>query len=549
MPIRYSNPGHTIGRRSLLQLGAGLSLPRLVVAQGDARPVITIAVQRIANSSTLNGLREQSNVGERISLMISERLIDLDYRGDLAPVPALAQSWRRIDDRTIELKLRAGVKFHNGETMTAEDVAFSFGPQHMFGDTRPVVNGQTLPVAYSGLIGQSSKQLPAEISPVARRLWPALDRVEVVDKLTVRFINATPDVTLEGRFTGLGSEIVSRAGYEAAATWLDYARRPIGTGPYKVREFRPDTMLVLDAHDEYWGGRPPVRQLRLVEVPEVSSRINGLLSGEYQFACDIPPDQIASIEASAGFEVVGGTILNHRLTSFDKHHPTLRDPRVRLAMAHAIDRQAIIAGLWSGRTVVPAGLQWPFFGPMLVKSWTVPEFDLARSRELVKQAGYKGDPIPYRLLNNYYTNQVPTSQVLVEMWHQAGLNVTIEMKENWTQIRDRSAPRAVRDWSAGATFNDPVGSLVAQFGPNGAAQQAGEYENEELSRLSVALETGTDPAERKRVFARMLVIAEREDPAYTVLHQNANFTAKHKGISWRASPSFAMDFRPGNFAA
>jgi len=91
--------------------------------------------------------------------------------------------------------------------------------------------------------------------------------------------------------------------------------------------------------------------------------------------------------------------------------------------------------------------------------------------------------------------------------------------------------------------------LVAQFGPNGAAQQAGEYENEELSRLSVALETSTDLAERQRLFARMLVIAEREDPAYTVLHQNANFTAKHKRISWRASPSFAMDFRPGNFAA
>ncbi|GAC1340742.1 MAG: ABC transporter substrate-binding protein [Acetobacteraceae bacterium] len=536
-----------IARRSLIALAAGSALPRIAIGAEDTRPTISVAVQRIANSSTLDGLREQSNVGERISLMLTERLVDLDYRGTLAPIPALATGWRRIDERTLELQLRPGVKFHNGDTMTAEDVAFSFGPQHMFGDTRPVVNGQTLPVAYSGLIGQASKQLPAEIPPVARRLWPALDRIEVVDPLTVRFVNATPDLTMEGRLTAIGSEVISRRGYEEAGTWLDYARRPIGTGAYKVREYRPDRMLILDAHDEYWGGRPPVRTIRLVEVPEVSSRVNGLLSGEYQFACDIPPDQIAGIEANAGFEVLGGTILNHRLTSFDKHHPALRDPRVRLAMGHAIDREAIIAGLWAGRTRVPAGLQWDFFGPMTVQGWSVPAFDLERARGLVKAAGYKGDPIPYRLLNNYYTNQVATAQILVEMWRQAGLNVEIEMKENWTQIRDRSAPRAVRDWSAGATFNDPVGSLVSQFGPNGAAQQAAEYENEELSRLCVALESGTDMAERRRVFARLLEIAEREDPAYTVLHQNANFTAKRKDIRWKAAPSFAMDFRPGNF--
>lgn len=241
----------------------------------------------------------------------------------------------------------------------------------------------------------------------------------------------------------------SRRAVEAAPTWLDFAHHPIGTGPYKVREFRPNTMLILHAHNEYRGGRPPIRTLRLVEVPEVSARVNGLLASEYHFASDIPPDQIARIEADPAYEVLGGTILNHRLTSFDVHHPALCDPRVRLAMDHAIDRQAIIAGLWAGRTTVPPGLQWEFFGKMLVQGWTVPEFDLPRARDLIRQSGYKGDPIPYRLLNNYYTNQVDTAQVLVEMWREAGLNVAIEMKENWTQIRDASKARAERRGAAG----------------------------------------------------------------------------------------------------
>src|SRR5579863_10140524 len=220
---------------------------------------------------------------------------------------------------------------HNGDEFTAEDVVGSFSPQHMFGDTRPTSQGKTLPMSGEAIPAVFTKELPKEVPPVARRLWPALDRVVAVDKYTVRFQNATPDVTLEGRLSSRGSEIVSWRAFNEAPSWLDYARKPVGTGPYKVREFQADQVLTLEAHDEYWGGRPPIKTLRLVEVPEVSSRVNGLLAGEFQFACDLPPDQIGEVERHAGFEVVGATVPNHRITTFDMHHPQLRDPRVRLA--------------------------------------------------------------------------------------------------------------------------------------------------------------------------------------------------------------------------
>jgi len=307
-------------------------------------------------------------------------------------------------------------------------------------------------------------------------------------------------------------------------------------------------MLVLEAHDEYWGGRPPLKQIRFIEVPEVASRINGLLSGEYQFACDIPPDQIEGIEKNDAFEVQGGTILNHRLTVFDKFHPQLENPLVRRAFTHAIDRQAIVDSLWAGRTVVPAGLQWDYYGDMFVQGWNVPEYNPDLAKQLLKEAGYKGDAIPYRLLNNYYTNQTPTAQILVEMWNQVGLNVEIQMQENWQQVLEKSPGRAVRDWSNSAPFNDPVSSIVSQHGPNGQQQQVGEWTNEEANKLSVILETSTDHAKRKEAFKRMLEICEREDPAYTVLHQNATFTAKPKSLKWKAAPAFAMDFRKNNWA-
>ena len=534
-------------RRSVLAGAAGVALPRFAIAQGDARPSITIAVQKISNSNTLDPLREQSNVGTRLSAFFIERLIDLDYQGQLQPVPGLATAWRRIDDRTVELDLRRGVKMHNGDEFTAADVVTSFGASRMFGGTHPTSQGKTLPLTGSIVTTRRTKDLPAEIPPVGRRFWPALDRIDVVDKYTVRFVNATPDVTMEGRLSTTASGVINARAFEEAASWLDYARAPIGSGPYKVREYRPDISLTLDAHEDYWGGRPPIRTIRLVEVPETSARINGLLTGEYQFACDLPPDQIAAVESHAGYEVQGGTIPNIRMTAFDKNLPALNDPKVRLAMATAIDRKSIVDTLWDGRTVVPAGLQWPFYDQMFVQGWTVPEYDPAKARDLLKQTSYKGDPIPYRLLNNYYTNQVADAQILVEMWQQVGINVEIGMKENWTQIYERGPTRGIRDWSNSASFNDPVSSIVSQHGPNGEQQQYGEWTNPEMNTLSYEMETSTDRPRRHAIFARMLQICEREDPAYTVLHQNATFTGKQKAAKWKAAPSFAMDFRARNW--
>ncbi len=538
-----------LDRRTLLAGAAGLlTPPRVALAQADQRPSVTIAVQKVSNSNTLEPLREQSNVGERVFLTsMWEGLLGRDYASRLETIPMLAVENRRISDNVVEFKLRPGVKFHNGDELTAEDIVFSFGNDRMFGPNGPN-SGSTIRVGETNPTN-SGKELPVEVPAVANRSFPGFEKIEIVDRHTLRWINRTPDVTLEGRLARIGSEIGSRRGFAEAGSWLDWARKPITTGPYKVADFRPDQSLTLVAHDEYWGGRPPIRQIRFVEVPEVASRVNGLLSGEYQFACDIPPDQIAGIERNAAFEVVGGTIPNHRITVFDKNHAILRNPLVRRAFTHAIDRQAIVDSLWAGRTEIPKGLQWSFYGDMFIADWSVPAYDPAEARRLLREAGYRGEPVPYRLLNNYYTNQVGTAQILVEMWRQVGLNVQIEMKENWTQILERSPTRAVRDWSNSGLFSDPVSSLVNQHGPNGQQQQVGEYANEEFNRLSVELETSTDRARRRVAFQRMLVIAEREDPAYTVLHQNATFTAKRKDIRWKAAPAFAMDFRTQNWGA
>lgn len=533
-------------RRSILRAASAsaglLVLPRFAIGQSENRPAITVAVQKIATSNTLEPMREQSNVGQRSFYPIMETLIDIDWLGNLALKPALAVSWKRIDFTTLELTLRDGVRFHNGDLLTVEDVAFSFGPERMWSGTDVGKAGMFV----SNTAGAATKVPPPEAPAIAKAAYPGFARVEIVDRNTVRIVNKVPDVTLEGRLTRNTGVILSRNAFAEASSWLDFARRPIGTGPYRVAQYRPDQDMLLEAHDQYWGGRPPLKSIRFVEVPEVSSRVNGLLAGDFDFAFDLPPDQIQRIESSPRHHVVGGPILNIRLTALDKTHPALKSPLVRRAMSHAVDRQSIVDALWLGRTKVPKGLQWDFFDQMFLSDWDVPKFDPALARQLLKEASYNGEEIPYQLLNNYYTNQVPTSQILVEGWKQVGLNVQIEMKENWGQILAKNPRRGICDNSNSAWFNDPVAS-ISVFSPGGQQWEAGQWQNQEAADTLERLQTSTELEARRGHFRRMLTIIEREDPAYILLHQNGTFTGKRRDIAWKASGSFTVDFRAQNW--
>ncbi len=189
----------------------------------------------ITNNNTLDIWNEQSNVGERVFFPnLWEGLILRDWMGNQGPVPGLATEWKRLDDKTIELKLRQGVRFHNGDELTAEDVVFSFSDERLFAGTEPA-GGKTLYA--ESFKPQSAKELPANVPGIARRLWPALRGVEAVDKYTVRFHNATPDVTLEGRLYAFGSQIANKRAWTEAASYADWAAKPVTTGPYMVEEF------------------------------------------------------------------------------------------------------------------------------------------------------------------------------------------------------------------------------------------------------------------------------------------------------------------------
>lgn len=525
-----------LARRGLLALPACAALPRFAIAQGDTRPAITIAVQKIANTNTLEIAREASNAGTRHYGLYGEPLIGTDWTGDLSLQPGLAESWRIIDDRIAEITLRRGVRFHNGELLTADDVAFSLGAERLFGIGEPPAGNAR---------AADPRSVPAEVRASARATFPGLEPVEVLDAQRLRIRVAAPDPVLALRLSHRAGVITSRHAFREAESWLAYARRPIGTGPYRVAGFRPDSMLELEAFDDYWGGRPPLRRIRFVEVPEPAARLAGLFSGEFDFACDVNPDQIAEVERDPRLEIAGGRIQNHRLLMLDKHAPALRDPRVRQAMALAVDRQAIIDALWAGRTAIAPGLQFESFGSIFIAEHRTPGFDREAARRLLREAGYAGEPIPYRISNNYYTAQIATAQILTEMWRAVGLNVQMLMVESNAQMRLQ--PRAVNDLSNTAFFPDPVSSLPLAFAPDGSQPREGYWRNEEAFAQLAVLQSAAGPAARRAAFARLLHILEWQDPAYILLHQTANFIGKKRAYRWRPSQSFVMDFRAANW--
>lgn len=494
----------------------GFALPAL--AQGQ-RPVLTLGVQ--GSPRTLEPVMDNSNVLWRIGYNVFDTLIAVDYKDGGKLVPSLATSWKRLSPTELEFTLREGVKFHNGETMSAEDVAFSLGEERAFGEKAP---GRPLVRAFLGTI----------------------DKVAATGPLTVKVTTKQPDPLIEARLAGWTAQIISKKAYLAAPSFQDWQLAPVGTGPYKVKFFKDGDRVILEAHDAHFRGAPPAREVVFKVMPELASRVSALRAGDVDMITEVTIDSAKEIGAIANLEVAGGPIQNLRVLIFDQKHPVLANPKVRQALSLAIDRNAIVASLYDGKTIVPRSHQHASYGAMFQADWPMPGFDPAKAKALLAEAGYKGEVIPYRLVPNYYTLQNATAQVLAEMWKAVGLNVELQFKENWNQVLAPEG-RAIRDWSNSVLWQDPVGVLVRLYGPRGPMQVTyKEWTNETFNKAADTLETSLDPAVRKDAFRTMLKVYDETDPPGLVLHDLIMLYGKKKNFKWTAYPVEYMDFGPGN---
>lgn len=520
------------------------------MAVAEERPTINVALQSVGTAGSLDTSDNGGTAARKFQNSIFEQLIALNLTDPkLSAKPGLATEWHWVNPTVLELKLRQGVKFHNGDTMTADDVVFSFSDERYGLLPEQKAARDAGKPTFTRADGTNGIVPPAITAANRISEWPLLDHVEKVDDYTVRFIMKKPTLDTEARLARVNyAAIISKRAFQSAKSWQDFALHPIATGPYKVVSVDQGSAIRLVSNDDYWGGKPPIAALNFLVVPEGASRINGLMSGEYDIVSDVGPDQVPLIKASPDFEVVGGPVANIRFIALDETHGPLKNPLIRQALSHSIDRQTIVDTLWSGLTAQAQGFQHESFGDLFVKDFKSPSYDPELAKKLLAQAGYSGEPITYRVHNDYYPNELTVAQYDLENLRKIGFNINFTVADNPT---DPSEDRMMSDLSNTAYFAFPI-ALLANNCPNGQYNtktnpKTGMWNNEEFDKLCDVLNTSTDKAEVKSAFKRALEIIEAEDPGMIVLHQNAILYGKRANITWKPSAMFAMDFAPGSF--
>jgi len=273
--------------------------------------------------------------------------------------PSLATSWRALDDTTWEVKLRQGVRFHDGTPFTARDVKASF-----------------------------DRVLDPEKKLTARGNHAKIKSVEVVDDHTVRFKTDGPYPVFVERLTALVMESekqIKEKGHEYMQ------ENPVGTGPYKLVRWNKKQEHLLVRNDDYWGPKPAFKYVRVRIIPEQATQIAELISGGVDIIKAVPPDQMDVINNSGQARTVASPILRTSMIQLDQSGRAGKNPfqdkRVRLAANLAADMDSIIKHVLSGlgdrvaTTVNPMAFG---FDPTL-KPY---KQDQAAAKKLLAEAGY-----------------------------------------------------------------------------------------------------------------------------------------------------------------
>lgn len=323
--------------------------------------------------------------------------------------PDLAVEWKLVDPYTMEFKLRDGVKFHDGKEFSAEDV-------------------------------KATMEYASQPSRPAASYYPGLAEVEVVDKLTVRIKT-------------------EKYGYPASAFWFlssflpilsardvaDPAKlqtRPNGTNAFKYVETSGDRNI-LQANDEFYGGRPKIDEIVYAYVPDANTRVLGLLNGEYQIAERLEPEQFASLASNPNVTTHRGLSTENKYLHFRCNKAPFDDPRVRLAACHAIDRDQILALMGDAAQASNCFVSPTKFGFTDIENY--PKYDPEASQRLLGEAGFpggKGLPqLEYITSIGFYPKTKEYGELIAAMLAEQGFDVQLTVLEPaaWEQAIYRGA--------------------------------------------------------------------------------------------------------------
>jgi peptide/nickel transport system substrate-binding protein len=501
-----------INRRGfMIGAGAAVTSARAASAQQRAREV---SVGFTQDTLTLDPANHRNRDTERVIRNIYDGLLTRD--ADMRVLPELCESFRQVDPRTYEFRLRAGVKFHSGAAMTAEDVKFTFDRI----------------VKENAMGGQTS--------PRQSLCGPLRDTV-VVDPRTVRMILGEPWPILPAMLpfqTVVNRAHVERVGQEAFQT------QPDGCGPFKLVEWRRGEAVILERFADYYGGAPdiPPAGPALVDrvvfrvIPENSARVAALLAGAVDIVSELPPSAMRQIESSSNAQVVKVRGTRSFFVALNLAKAPFTDVRVRRALNHALDKNAIISRVLNDTAVPLRGVMSP---DAFAFNSELPEYryDLDLAKRLLAEAGVAQGT---ELVIDTTAATRTEAEAIASLLSRTGLRVRAQVWEGavitpmW-QNPERRRERDMYLYSWGNASLDPSDIMVPTL-RTGARGNAAGYSNAEVDRLLDSAETEVDQERRKQMYLRAQAIVSDETPwIFLYLPQDIYGVAK-RIAGWRPAP-------------
>jgi peptide/nickel transport system substrate-binding protein len=499
-----------LGSGLLSALAAGCGGPsadRAGLSHELVRGSLPVALD--ADVETLDPAMHRSRTVEAVVRNICDGLVARD--GEMNYVPQLAESWELEGDTRWVFRLRQGVTFHDGSPFTADDVKFTV----------------------DRIVGAVPDLQP---SPRKDLLGPVTG-TEVIDTHTIAIITDGPYPILHKKL--VFQEICPKTYFERVGP-DEFARKPVGTGPFRLVEWVPGERIVLQRYDGYYGGSPeipPVGPAQLAGVifrplEEAATRLASLEAKEVDIAVGVPADQAERVEgmSGAGLSVAQGT--RTHFVGLNCSRKPFSDRRVREALRWAVDPKPIIEQFLLGRAQALPGMLVPLaFG--YDGSLPAPKQEVAKARALLAEAGY---PDGIEVTLDCEATDKRVAEAIAGVMAAAGVTAEVRVwkKDNLlNQLRRRERDMFLTSW--GNSSLDPSGILPVLFSSRGYSNFFG-YENPEVDRLLDQADRAMDPEVRAAKYVAVQQALYRDIPTCFHFAQQELYGVSDRVGSFQARP-------------
>ena len=317
--------------------------------------------------------------------------------------PWLAESYEQVSDKVWKLKLREGVKFHNGEAFNADAVKWTY--ERILGD-------ETL---------------------ITHKQWLFIKEIRALSPMEIEIETVDPEPAFLSKISGTGCGVQAPiAGMKQKEEGSEYT--PIGTGPFKFVEWVKDDHITLAANEEYWQGAPAIKTLIWKAIPEVSTRVANLLTSDVDLVLSVPAQDWERVNGNEGTEIkqfltTQVMLLAMRIGPSAKYEDwtgITSNAKIREAIGLAIDRAALIDLIDGMGIPVLSRVTPPTLGWSEALYDQVGEYNPDRARELLQEAGYDGSPLTFHASTSWL-KQKEVAEAITAMLQDVGLNIDLQV--------------------------------------------------------------------------------------------------------------------------